>query len=133
MSDDRDAVGYKRPPKSRQFQPGRSGNPKGRPRGRRDIWSELAAELNGSVTVNDRGQRRSLPRIKVLVKKLVADAITGDVKARDLLMRLIERHGPPEQQAEGTAPTSAEDRKVIELMRERVIADFKARSGKSKG
>ena len=33
MSDDDDPVGYKTPPKNTQFQPGQSGNPKGRPKG----------------------------------------------------------------------------------------------------
>ena len=31
-----DEVGYRRPPKASQFPPGRSGNPKGRPKGARN-------------------------------------------------------------------------------------------------
>ena len=33
MANDEDGVGYKRPPKSGQFKPGKSGNPRGRPKG----------------------------------------------------------------------------------------------------
>jgi hypothetical protein len=39
-------VGYGKPPKSGQFKRGKSGNPKGRPKGSLKLATDLAAELN---------------------------------------------------------------------------------------
>ncbi len=44
-------VGFGKPPKATQFRKGESGNPRGRPKGRRNLATELHAALNETVTV----------------------------------------------------------------------------------
>ena len=44
-SDDPFEVGYKRPPRQSRFQPGQSGNPRGRPKGSKNRVTALCADL----------------------------------------------------------------------------------------
>jgi hypothetical protein len=53
-SDGTHAVGYKRPPVDRQFKPGQSGNPKGRPKGRKNLKTIVVEALHKKVKVRDK-------------------------------------------------------------------------------
>jgi hypothetical protein len=74
------AVGYGRPPRGSRFQPGRSGNPKGRPRGDQAFKTLLQRELEERVPVKEQGRRRKLSKRSVIVKRLVSEAMAGNPK-----------------------------------------------------
>jgi hypothetical protein len=50
------AVGYRRPPRNRQFKPGQSGNPTGRPKGAKNFATALAEELDAPITATENGK-----------------------------------------------------------------------------
>ena len=50
-------VGYGKPPKATRFKPERSGNPKGRPRGRRNQRSVVREVIDRKVTLRTFGSR----------------------------------------------------------------------------
>ena len=56
-----DAVGYGRPPRPTRFQPSRSGNPKGRPKGSKNFSTLFSEELAQPVTLTENGKRRRMP------------------------------------------------------------------------
>lgn len=106
-------VGYRKPPKSRQFVKGKSGNPKGRPKGSRSLKSDLTDELYGKISITESGQRRSLTKQQAIVKRLTIDALSGDAKARTLILQMmlqLERAGELETEL---MPTSLEDQKIL--------------------
>ena len=80
MPDD-DKVGYKRPPKAMQFQKGKSGNPKGRPKHTRNLKTDLAEELTSRISITAHGRATSVTKQKALVMALMARAIKGDMRA----------------------------------------------------
>jgi hypothetical protein len=86
------SVGYGRPPKATQFKPGRSGNPKGRPKGPRSIGAILRDVIAQRVPVAEGGKTRRLPALEVMLRRLVNEAMRSDPKAIKLLLTLVERY-----------------------------------------
>jgi Family of unknown function (DUF5681) len=84
-------VGYRKPPKSGQFRRGKSGNPKGRPRGSLKLATDLAAELNEQITVREDGKPRRVSKQRALIKSLMAKALQGDVRANATVLALYAR------------------------------------------
>jgi hypothetical protein len=77
-------VGYKKPPKHAQFQPGKSGNPKGRPKGAK---SPTGLEVfDQTVTVIQKGKKKKITAIAALLTQVLNDAMKGDHKARKLAL-----------------------------------------------
>jgi hypothetical protein len=84
-------VGYRKPPKSGQFKPGKSGNRKGRPKGSLKLATDLAAELNEQITVREDGRARCVSKQRALIKSLMAKALQGDVRANAAILALYAR------------------------------------------
>jgi hypothetical protein len=87
----REKVGYGKPPKAAQFKKGKSGNPKGRPKGSLNLATDLAAELGEQITVREDGHPRRVSKQRALIKSLMAKALQGDVRATAALLALYAR------------------------------------------
>jgi hypothetical protein len=84
-------VGYGRPPKAKQFKPGKSGNPKGRPKGSLNLVNDLAAELSEQIAVREGGRTRRISKQRALIKSLLAKGIQGEVRAAAAVLALYAR------------------------------------------
>ena len=82
-------VGFGKPPAHTQFQKGQSGNPQGRPKGRRNVATVLQAALDERVTVTENGQRKSLTKLEATMKQVVNRAASGDCAATKILLQLF--------------------------------------------
>jgi hypothetical protein len=80
-------VGYGRPPKANRFQPGRSGNPRGRPKGARSLLHLIDRELDSRVRVSAEGVTRAMPKRDIIARQWVDKAVRGDAKALQAVMR----------------------------------------------
>ena len=89
-------VGYRRPPKSTQFKPGRSGNPRGRPKGakgtRASVKRVLLEEHRADPHMTGRPQPFTALELVLLLLKQMAAA--GDQRAYRSLMDLDRRMTP---------------------------------------
>jgi Family of unknown function (DUF5681) len=72
-------VGYGRPPKRTRFKPGRSGNPRGRPKVERHFGMALRDALKREFEIADEhGVKRKMPAYDVIARGLVASAARRD-------------------------------------------------------
>lgn len=86
-SDD-DEIGYRKPPKQHRFQPGQSGNPRGRPKGARSLRILLALEMNEKVSITDNGRPRRISKLQAIIKAQTHKAAKGNVAAAVWLVGL---------------------------------------------
>ncbi len=118
-------VGYKKPPHHTRFQKGQSGNPRGKVKGRKNYRTEFLDELSEKVTVSENGRRRKLSKQTLVIKRTVADAVKGDAKARDHLLRLIGQVDTFEAGSEPVAPSAAADAEIMARFKARLIEEIK--------
>lgn len=74
-------VGYRRPPRATQFQPGTSGNPGGKKKGTANLDTLIARELEEKVEVRENGVVKTLTKREVGVKAMVNKAVQADIRA----------------------------------------------------
>ena len=94
QSDDKQnsAVGYGRPPVNRQFKPGQSGNPRGRPKGSKNFPTMFAEAMSRPVTVRDKkGKIRTLSKQELMVEVMVNKALAGDPKAFAMVVQFADK------------------------------------------
>jgi hypothetical protein len=92
MADDyANEVGYRKPPKASQFQKGKSGNPRGRPRENPGIAAVLKKVLKQVVRTNGPNGPQRMTKLEACVTQLVNKAATGDLKAAKVCMQIASR------------------------------------------
>jgi hypothetical protein len=84
-------VGYGRPPRHAQFKKGQSGNPKGRPRGAKNVATILEQALEERITITENGRRRSATKMEVIAKQLVNKAAQGHHGSIQFLIAYAEK------------------------------------------
>ena len=87
-------VGYRKPPKRTRFQPGQSGNPRGRPKGTNNLKTDLMEELREKVLIREGDRSQKVSKQRALLKSVLNRAIKGDARAIGIalstMMRLLE-------------------------------------------
>jgi hypothetical protein len=85
-------VGYGKPPKSRRFQAGVSGNPKGRPKHRPvALAATIEKVLNAKIEYRERGRTKFASAQELSLRMLVDRAVSGDLEAAEIVLTIRER------------------------------------------
>ncbi len=82
-------VGYGKPPKSHQFKPGQSGNPKGGKKPTKSVEELFFHEASKLVSLKEGGQATTVSKREALIKAIFAKALQGDLKAAALVLSQI--------------------------------------------
>jgi uncharacterized protein DUF5681 len=110
------AVGYGRPPVNRQFKPGQSGNPKGRPKGQKNFATIFGETLHQKILVRDKnGKTRWLTKQQAMCEVMTNKAVNGDAKAFTAVFQLADKHGALEYQPPGMSVSKDLERRLKEL------------------
>jgi hypothetical protein len=123
------AVGYGKPPRHAGFQKGRSGNPKGRPKGSKNLATLLGEALDEKVSLTENGRRRRVTKRELVIKQLVNKSASADLHAikqlTDIVQGVERRAGASEAPAPPPAFTAA-DEEVIAELKKRLERDIRA-------
>ena len=120
MSDDYD-VGYGKPPMHTRFKLGQTGNPQGRPKGSKNLKTDLLEELAETMRITEGGQERRISKQRALIKAQVARGIKGNDRAAakilDLTLKIL---GIEDLDDAAEKPPSQEEREVLEALEARI-------------
>lgn len=105
-------IGYAKPPAETRWKKGQSGNPRGRPKGRRGMKQIVQKEAQRKVTVTENGRRRSLPASDVVIRKVFSQALAGEQAAAKLVLSYLEKFLPDEVPVE-TKRLTPDDEKLL--------------------
>ena len=95
-SDDSDKdkmVGYGRPPAATRFKKGQSGNPKGRPKGRKSVGKILRDALHRTIEVREGERIRTMQKIEAVIEVNLNKALKGDHRSFAKLMDVADKLG----------------------------------------
>ncbi len=91
-------VGYGKPPAVTRFVKGKSGNPRGRPKGSRNQMPALneerlrdivIAEAYRTIKVKDGGRDVSVPMAQAVVRSIAVNAVRGDQRSQKMFTDLL--------------------------------------------
>jgi len=84
-------VGYGRPPLDTRFKPGKSGNPKGRPKEHRNVRTIVEQVFNEKITIREGQKTRKVTKFEAMLQATMLKAMKGDPRAANTLLGLLAR------------------------------------------
>ena len=118
-TDDAFSVGYKKPPRHSRFQPGQSGNPRGRPKGARNLASDVKRTLEVPVRLNDQGKARRVSSQEAALLRLREKALMGDPRSLTQFLELAKIFNNSSAVASvGGEALAAEDQAILDAFAE---------------
>lgn len=88
--DDGYRVGRGRPPLHTRFAPGKSGNPRGRPKGRKSPARIMDELLSRQVVIGEGRSRQKMTMEEVMMRRILQKAANGELKYVEFVLHLKE-------------------------------------------
>ena len=112
-------VGYCRPPAQHRFKSGQSGNPKGRPKGSRNVATIVAEALARRIRTKIDGETRRILPTEALVQVVLRKALGGDRHAWETVFRWIEEGETSKERRDAVRSFGEKEEAILRRMQER--------------
>lgn len=106
-------LGYMKPPKSGQFQPGQSGNPKGRPSDSKNTHKLLDEIVNEKIQMTKNGRSVRISKKQAMLLQATNKAVQGDLRALQTLLPMMTAADDRNEQLAKVAEAIRQDDKEI--------------------
>lgn len=107
-------VGYAKPPMETRFQKGESGNPRGRPKGRKNHMTVVYQAMNEPVTITENNKCTTVTKFEAVMKQLMNQALKGNGPVTRLVITHLLPLAERIDAQQGTKRvTSAEDQQIL--------------------
>ena len=83
-------IGYGRPPAAHRFKPGQSGNPRGRPKSRKNFDTMVREIVNRKVPVS--GSAKRITMGEAVLHNLFRGAVSGNAKMLGMALALMDSY-----------------------------------------
>ena len=113
-------VGYGKPPVHTRFQKGRSGNPKGRPRGKKNMSTLLSAALDAAIIVVENGRRKKISKREAIITQLVNKSASADLKATQIVLAMLQDVEARADDSSDSAAFTEADQEIIQRIQARM-------------
>ena len=107
------SIGYGRPPRKHQFQPGHSGNPKGRPKGTKNTATLVREILDRKIEVRSGGTPRKVTVREGILTGFAQASLKGDTKSAAFLLQRYDMPEGAQEHASDTHSGGAGDPRCI--------------------
>src|ERR1700694_3743335 len=114
-------IGYKRPPRHSRFQPGRSGNQRGKQKGVRNLGSDVKRTLEVPVRLNEQGRARRVSTQEAALLRLREKALKGDARSIVQILELAKIfNNSTAVESVGDEALAGEDQAILDAYAEEV-------------
>jgi hypothetical protein len=86
-------VGYGRPPVGSRFKPGTSGNPKGRPKGAKNLKTQIEDAFTAKISIQVGEKTIRVSRLEGVLLRLMQSALRGDGKSAMTILKIAQQLG----------------------------------------
>jgi hypothetical protein len=120
--DDKNKVGYCKPPAHSRFKPGQCGNPRGRAKGALNFKTEVKLMLEAPITVNDKGKPKRMTTVRASLWRIREMALKGNVRC----LNIVFEQAAQMDDSLATEPfggISKDDQAILDAYREEIRAE----------
>jgi hypothetical protein len=119
--DDSYEIGYKKPPADSRFSKGQSGNPKGRPKGAKNLATLLVKVGRERVRVTINGRTRTITKLEAILLQLANKAISGEDRAAKEILHLLSLYEESDKSGLPQADQDEKDDATLDNIVKRIL------------